>query len=104
MSATIQAALALTPEKLNEAVRRLAEAANPRKIILFGSYARGDATEDSDADFMVITGPMSDAERFAEMVRLRDVLSPLRFCADVLVVPEEKLDYWRDTPGNVYYE
>ena len=28
---------------------------HPRKVILFGSYARGDATADSDVDILVIT-------------------------------------------------
>ena len=34
---------AVTSEKLREAVRRLVEAAHPRRIILFGSRARGGA-------------------------------------------------------------
>ena len=95
---------AVTPEKINEAVRRIVEAAQPRKIILFGSHARGDAKPDSDVDLMVLTGPLTDQQRVKETVRLRDLISPLRFAVDLLVVPEEKMDYWRDTPGNVYYE
>ena len=30
------------------------ETANPKKVLLFGSYAMGDATPDSDLDIMVI--------------------------------------------------
>lgn len=44
---------AVTPEKLSEAVRRLVEAAHPRRIILLGSHARGDAHPDSDVDLML---------------------------------------------------
>lgn len=37
-----------TEAAIQEATRRLVEAAHPEKIILFGSYARGDFDKDSD--------------------------------------------------------
>ena len=37
---------------IREAVQLLKRAANPVKIILFGSYATGKADEDSDLDFV----------------------------------------------------
>ena len=40
--------------------------------MLFGSYARGDAREDSDLDLLVIEPRVDD--RAKEMVRLRRVL------------------------------
>ncbi len=39
---------------IQEAVERLRKAANPVRIILFGSYARGDMKETSDLDFLVV--------------------------------------------------
>ena len=44
------------------------------------------------------------ANRFAEMVRLNRLLRPFDIAVDLLVVSDEKFQYWRDTPGNVYYE
>ena len=44
----------LSQTTLQEAARVLGEAARPAKVILFGSYARGDADEGSDVDFLVI--------------------------------------------------
>lgn len=38
----------ISGEQIQQAVERLVAAANPSKVILFGSYTRGDATEDSD--------------------------------------------------------
>jgi predicted nucleotidyltransferase len=35
---------------LDEAVRRIVESVHPRRIILFGSAARGDGRPDSDLD------------------------------------------------------
>jgi predicted nucleotidyltransferase len=80
----------------------LVEAAQPKRIILFGSHARGDATEDSDIDIMVVEENTPD--RLKEMVRLNRLLRSLDVAIDLLVVSEEKFNYWRDTPGNVYFE
>jgi predicted nucleotidyltransferase len=95
---------AVTPEKIQKAVRWIVEAARPMRIIMFGSQAHGGASQDSDVDLMVVTAPLSDQERLQEMVRLRELLRPLRLPVDVLVVPAAKLEYWRETPGNVYYD
>jgi TPP-dependent pyruvate/acetoin dehydrogenase alpha subunit/predicted nucleotidyltransferase len=43
-------------EKIAEMVRRIVEAVDPDKIILFGSHARGHAGPDSDVDLLII-GP-----------------------------------------------
>lgn len=41
----------LSPERIAEAARRLvAEAGKPAGVILFGSYARGEADDASDPD------------------------------------------------------
>ena len=77
-------------------------AAQPRRIILFGSRASGSPDEDSDFDLMVVEDRPVD--RYREMVRLRGLLRSFRVPLDLLVVSEEKYQYWRDTPGNVYHE
>jgi predicted nucleotidyltransferase len=77
-------------------------AAQPRRIILFGSRASGAATEDSDFDLMVVEDQPVD--RYREMVRLRGLLCSFRVPLDLVVVSEDKYQYWRDRPGNVYFE
>lgn len=45
----------LTESTIREAAQRMAAVARaPIRIILFGSYARGDADEGSDLDLMVV--------------------------------------------------
>jgi predicted nucleotidyltransferase len=44
----------LADPKVTELVRRLVEAVQPDKIYLFGSRARGDATEESDYDVLLL--------------------------------------------------
>ena len=91
---------AMIDEKaVREVVDRLLRAAPGSTVILFGSYARGQASEASDLDFLVVEPEVQDAP--AEMVRLRQVLADLPLAVDVLVVSREKFDYWKDTPNTV---
>ncbi len=39
---------------INSFVKEVAQEFSPQKIVLFGSYANGQATEDSDVDLLVI--------------------------------------------------
>jgi predicted nucleotidyltransferase len=87
---------------IQEAVYLLRKAANPVKIILFGSYARGKPREDSDLDFLVVEKELK--ARRMEMVKLRRILRPLRIPVDIIVVSEQVFNDWADTPGTVIYE
>ena len=87
---------------IQEAVQLLKRAANPVKIILFGSYATGKADENSDLDFLVVEKELK--ARRMEMVRLRRILRPLRIPVDIIVVSERIFNDWADTPGTVIYE
>ncbi len=43
------------PKKvISEVVEKLKDSYKPKKIILFGSYAHGKATKDSDIDILII--------------------------------------------------
>ena len=90
------------PMQIQRATEMLREAARPKRIILFGSHARGQASEDSDLDLLVVEAHVSD--RAAEMVRLNRVLSPLRIPVDLLVVSDAAFQYWSEVPDNVYYD
>ena len=85
---------------INKAVELLRSSTHLTRIILFGSYARGDKRTDSDLDLLVVIKDVHD--RFKEMVRLNRILSPLRIPVDLLVTSEETFRHWCNTPGNVY--
>ena len=48
----------LTLEQITEIVKPIALKYQVESIYLFGSYARGEATEDSDLDFLVFGGEL----------------------------------------------
>jgi predicted nucleotidyltransferase len=88
-----------TAERLNDAVNRLVAAAQPLKVILFGSHARGEADDHSDVDLRVIEVTVSD--RYEEMVRLNRGLKWLLMPVDLLVVSEQECEQHSATPGTV---
>jgi predicted nucleotidyltransferase len=88
---------------IDRAIRLLLDAAPAgSEVILFGSYARGDAGEDSDLDFLIIE-PVLESRR-DEMVRLRTVLRPMRIPVDVLVVSRDAFQDWKEWPNNIISE
>ena len=42
------------PKKVREVVGKIAADYRPQRIVLFGSYARGDGREDSDVDLLIV--------------------------------------------------
>jgi len=93
----------ITPEKVQMVVQRLIEVASPKKIILFGSYVRGDATRDSDLDVLVVTSHELESPR-RESVRLRNSLSDINMPMDIVVVPFTRFQTLRQKLGLIYRE
>jgi predicted nucleotidyltransferase len=68
---------------LPAAVQRIVEELHPEKIVLFGSYANGNPTPDSDVDLLVIMETdLSSSQRYVAVSRL---LNPRPFPVDILV-------------------
>jgi len=60
---------------------------NPKKIILFGSYAYGIPTEDSDLDLCIITE--SAGTKIEKKSKIRNALKGIAVAKDILVESEE---------------
>jgi predicted nucleotidyltransferase len=86
---------------IQQVADRLADLARPCKIILFGSYARGDAQAESDLDLMVIEQEVADAG--AEMLRLREFVGDIGIGVDVLVYSEQEAAKRGQVPGTLIY-
>jgi predicted nucleotidyltransferase len=87
---------------IDKAVELLRQAAPGSTIIVFGSCARRQITEDSDLEVLVLEPTVNSPHD--EIVRLSDVLRPLRIPVDVSVASKDTFEYWSDTPGTVFYE
>ena len=72
------------------------------RIYLFGSQARGTATEHSDVDLLVVEPEV--ARRFAETNRLSRLLRRMGVPVDLIVLSRETFEDWRNVPGTLAYE
>ena len=86
---------------LREIIDRIVSGFSPRKIILFGSHARGTATPESDVDLLVVTDRPGSRRQQAVAIDL--ALADIRVAKDVLVVGAEELDRERDVVGTIAY-
>ena len=79
--------------------RRIGEAAGARRVVLFGSAARGDAVGRGDLDFLVVV-PDGDGRRQLDAWRraIRSLRGLKRPPMDVVVVGEEDARRHRDNP------
>ena len=93
----------LAKETIRSAIDRLAAAASsPARVILFGSYARGNADEDSDLDLMVIEQEVPDIA--AEYLRLRRAIGGIGVGVDLLIYPVAEFERRSQVPGTVLFE
>jgi predicted nucleotidyltransferase len=79
--------------------RRIADRFHPEKIILFGSHARGTATEDSDADLLVVM--RVEGSRRKQATAIDAVLIGVDLPADVIVVTPEEFERNRTRRGTL---
>ena len=86
-------------ERLNDAVNRLVAVAQPLKVILFGSHARGEADDHSDVDLLIIEPTVSN--RYEEMIRLNRALKGMLMPVDLLVISEQEFEARSRIPGTV---
>ena len=84
----------LDPRTLDEIVRRVVEVAQPERIVLFGSAARGDMTRHSDVDLLIVKDGADALELMSRVYRrLRGVGVPV----DALVVSAADVARYRDS-------
>lgn len=83
--------------------RAVAAAHAPSKVIVFGSYGRGDADEGSDLDLLVVESEIPD--RLAEYARIRGAIGRVApgIGVDVLVCESKEFDRRSQVPSTVFY-
>lgn len=86
---------------IQHVVRTIVAQFHPRRIILFGSHARGDATPDSDIDlFIEMNTPLDYWERARAVLQL---FHGRRWAMDVIVYTPEEVARFSGRVGSIFY-
>jgi predicted nucleotidyltransferase len=86
-------------ETIQHVVAVIAEHLEPRRVILFGSHARGEAGPDSDLDlFVELDPPLPARGRSRQIKKLFD---PYPCPMDVVVYTPEEVAYWKRAPASL---
>ncbi len=76
-------------ELLDEMVHRIAQTVHPKRIILFGSAARGEMGPNSDLDFLVVMPDGAHRRQTAQAIYR--CLAGLGIAKDIVVVTESDI-------------
>ena len=83
-------------QEIKRVAKRLGSAVNASRVILFGSYARGEATQNSDVDLMIIAE--SDLPRFKRSRELYKLMRPYPFGMDLVVYTPQEIERGKKSP------
>ena len=91
----------ITPALIQYIVRKIVQEIQPQKIILFGSYARGDYGGDSDLDLFIM---VEDGKESSRLIRRRidGLLWGRRFPIDLIVRNKQEIE-WNFKAKNSFY-
>ena len=78
---------------LKEVVRRIRATAEPQKIILFGSRARGQARPDSDLDLLIVVD--TALPRHKRSIPYYRALAGLGIAKDIVVHTPAEVEDWK---------
>ena len=84
----------LDQETLNDIIRRVAEVAEPERVILFGSAARGEMNRHSDVDLLVVKDG-TDLRRLTARIYRR--LYGVGAAVDIVMVTPQDIERYRDS-------
>ena len=84
----------LDQQILDEIIRRIVEVAQPEKIILFGSAARGDMNRHSDVDLLIIKEGADALELMGEIYMNLDGVGA---AVDAVVVTPDDVERYKDS-------
>ena len=87
---------------LGEIVNSIVSIVDPDKIILFGSYARGDNHEKSDVDLLVIKKGLTKERDTSKLIERTLYKQNIFTATDILTVDPEKYQKNINVLGNIY--
>jgi len=93
-----------TPEKVDLAVKTAIEIARPSRVFIFGSWARGEASIDSDLDLAVFV-PDERTNEIGEMRKaILRAFGNIRMSIDLVFASEGYAAEFLDSINSIYYK
>ena len=92
----------LSDDVKKELVDKITKVTKVKKIILFGSYSKGTATDESDIDLLIIENEINS--KIEEKRKIREALKFIQLPKDILVISQKEYDFYKDDFGSVVYE
>ena len=93
----------ISHQLIDKMARRIVREVDPERIVLFGSWGRGEGDEGSDVDLLVVEreafGPNRSRRR--EAARIWRCLAEFRIPKDILVYSVGELAQWQDSGHHV---
>lgn len=93
-----------TPEKVERAVEAAIAAAQPSRVFLFGSWARNEATQDSDLDLAIFVEDDRRAEIPQLRKKVRSGLADLRMSVDLVFATEGQVREFLSSINSICYQ
>jgi len=92
----------ISPETINGITQAIVENFQPEKIVLFGSYATGTPTPDSDLDLLVVMN--TEQPRNKRSVPIRLMFDSVPCAMDILVYTPDDLKKWNGATNHIVTE
>ncbi|WP_130472563.1 nucleotidyltransferase domain-containing protein [Candidatus Magnetaquicoccus inordinatus] len=87
---------------LNAMVQHIVAAVQPEQIILFGSLARDEASDESDIDLLIVQQKgFTERSRWREMQVIRQAISHFPIAKDILLYSQDEVAHWRHSLNHV---
>jgi len=84
-----------------EMAKIIVKTVHPRRIILFGSQAKGSASPTSDYDFIVVSDSIPSDARYRTMAKLWRALSSFKVPKDFLIYNSAEIARWRHSKNHI---
>jgi uncharacterized protein len=92
----------IVPSAIDAIVAEIVARVSPLQILLFGSYANGQPTPDSDLDLLIVM--TTDRPKNKRSTPIRLLFQPMPCAMDVLVFTPEEVAYWNGTTNHIITE
>ncbi|MBK8396920.1 MAG: nucleotidyltransferase domain-containing protein [Leptospiraceae bacterium] len=85
---------------LNEMHAIIVQKFSPERIYIFGSFARGEATNDSDLDLLLEFKEIPNKRNLT--IQIRKALADIPCAKDILVATPEEMENYKDKNWSIY--